>query len=215
MRLSQTKRAINERHRRTRARDQRRFNTLTSDFISVKYPDVYEEACQFYQSLNKRHPQKHNLTKTKEYKLWKTGIVNNQDSEDEHSEGGDNNLTESDGEIQSTEQAATMPTEQIDEGETTPESAQAAQNILQEASKGLNFANVDNFDSVDDIINEIIIDLQQDDVLREYLNAERNDEILRPHYEEEDEGIGLNVETELEAITEPFDYELEVELEEW
>ena len=212
--LSQTERAIKERHRRTRARDQRRFNTLTGDFISVKYPDVYEEACQFYQSLNKRHPNKHNLTKTKEYKLWKTGIVNNQDSEDENIEDGDNNLAGSDEEIQSTEQSATVSTEQIAEGETD-ETAQSVQNILQEAAEGFNFANVDNFDSVDDIINEIIVDLQQDDVLREYLNAERNGEILRPHYEEEDEGIGLNVETELQAIVEPFDYELEVEQEEW
>ena len=172
----------------------------------------------FFQSLNKRNPKKHNLTKTKEYKLWKTGIVNNQNGEDEDSEGGDNNLTESDGEIQSTEQAAEQideATEQIDEGETTPESTQAAQNILQEAAEGLNFANVGNFDSVDDIINEIIIDLQQDDVLREYLNAERNGELVHARYEEEDEGIGLNVETEIEAITEPFDYELEVEQEEW
>ena len=38
-----------------------------------------------------------------------------------------------------------------------------------------------------------------------------NDELGQPHYMDEDEGIGLNVESELEAITEPFDFDLEVE----
>ena len=70
---------------------------------------------------------------------------------------------------------------------------------------------------LNDRIDQIIRELQQDDDLREFLNAERNGEVLRPHYEDEDEdeGIGLNVETELQAIIEPFDFELEVEGAEW
>ena len=38
-----------------------------------------------------------------------------------------------------------------------------------------------------------------------------NNQLVQPQYQEEDEGIGLNLETELEDILEPFDYELEVE----
>ena len=208
MSLSQTKRAIRAREWRTGLREKRRFNTLISDFISVKYPDIYDEAWQFYNSLNKRHSQKHNLTKTKEYKRWKSEIVNNQTSESE-----DDNAAEPAGEIisevvidtdQSNEQTAAMAIEQVDGGEAT----EADGNILQAAAEGL---IPDNLDNLDNIIDDIIMDLQQDDVLRDYLNAERNGEILRPQYEEEDEGIGLNLETELEAIIEPFDYELDVE----
>ena len=209
MNLSQTKRAIKERKRRNRARDERRLNALTVDFLSVKYPEVYEEAYQFYQSLNRRHPKKHNLTKTSEYKQWKTAMVSDQGSEDENN--GDNNLAGSD---ESTEQAAPMSAEQIPE-EQTDEAERASQNILQEAAEVFNIDDVPNFDSVDDIINEIIVDLQQDDILREYLNAEGAGEIIRPHYQEEDEGIGLNVETELQAVLEPFDFELEVIQEGW
>ena len=209
MNLSQNKRAVVERQRRSRVRDQRRMNTLTVDFVSVKYPDVYEEACQFYRSLNRRHPKKHNLTKTHEYKLWKTGIVNDQDSED--GSNGDNNLA---GSAESTEQAAPISAGQIPGGETD-ETSRASQNIIQEAAEGFDIDNVADFGAVDDIINEIIVDLQQDDILNEYLNAERAGELVRPRYEEENEGIGLNVETELQAVLEPFDYEIEVEQEGW
>ena len=38
------------------------------------------------------------------------------------------------------------------------------------------------------------------------INAELNDE---------DKGIGLNVDTELEAVVEPFDYQLEMEGVDW
>ena len=67
-----------------------------------------------------------------------------------------------------------------------------------------------NINDVDRIINDIINDLQQDQEIQNILWNE-DDELVGPHYEEEDEGIGLNVSTELEAILEPFDYEVEVE----
>ena len=68
---------------------------------------------------------------------------------------------------------------------------------------------------LDDRIDQIIQELQQDNDLRDYLNAERNGELVQVLYEDEDEGIGLNVDTELQAILEPFDFELEVEGEDW
>ena len=55
-------------------------------------------------------------------------------------------------------------------------------------------------------------DLEQDEALRGILNQVNDiNEFVQPHYQDEDEGIGLNLETELEDIIEPFDYELEVE----
>ena len=64
-----------------------------------------------------------------------------------------------------------------------------------------------SIDDMDNIINDIINELQRD----EHLHAILHDDLVHPAYEDEDEGIGLNVDTELEAIVEPFDYELEVE----
>ena len=83
------------------------------------------------------------------------------------------------------------------------------QNILEMAAEEVLPANPVNVDDVDDIIAEIMHELHQDDVLRDILN--NDDEFVQPHYVEEDEGIGLNVETELEGIIEPFDYALEIE----
>ena len=54
----------------------------------------------------------------------------------------------------------------------------------------------------------MINELEQDEAVRELLN---NEEFVHPHYQDEDEGIDLDIETELEAIVEPFDYQLEVE----
>ena len=50
--------------------------------------------------------------------------------------------------------------------------------------------------NIDNIIDDIIQDLQRDDDIRDLLD--------------EDEGIGLNVETEIEGVIEPFDYQVEV-----
>ena len=83
------------------------------------------------------------------------------------------------------------------------------QNILEMAGEGLLPTSPANMDDVDNIIAEIIHGLEQDDAVRNILN--NDDEFVQPHYVDEDEGIGLNVETELEAIVETFDYDLEVE----
>ena len=67
--------------------------------------------------------------------------------------------------------------------------------------------NIDNY-NIDNIIQQVINELEQDEAIRHLLNDE---EFVHPHYQYEDEGIDLDVETELEGIIEPFDYQLEVE----
>ena len=75
--------------------------------------------------------------------------------------------------------------------------------------------NLVNVNEVDNMINEIIMDLEQDDaildILNEYREHDMNNQLVLPNYQDEDEGIGLNLETELEGIIEPFNYEEEVE----
>ena len=112
------------------------------------------------------------------------------------------------------EATATEP-EQMTTREAATEPVEPDQNILQLAVNELEADNFESIEDLDSVIENIIRELQQDAHLNDYLNAERNGELLRPAYEEEDEGIGLNVETELEAIIEPFDYELEVEGQNW
>ena len=236
MRLSQSRRAVKARQWRVDVRGRRRFNTFASDFISVKYPDIYQETIQFYNSMDKMHPEKNDLTKAKEYRQWKSGIVNEQTSEsdaedniDETPESVRNIISEmaepeqmttqeavaTEPEQMITQEAAATEPEQMTTWEAATESVEPDQNILQLAVNELEADNIESIEDLDSVIENIIRELQQDAHLNDYLNAERNGELLRPAYEEEDEGIGLNVETELEAIIEPFDYELEVEGENW
>ena len=80
------------------------------------------------------------------------------------------------------------------------------QDILAVAAEEIFPANPVNANDVENIIAEIINDLQQDDAIRDIL-LNNDDEMVVPHYTEEDEGIGLNVEVELEDIIEPLDLE--------
>ena len=65
-----------------------------------------------------------------------------------------------------------------------------------------------NIDQLDNLVQQMINDLQQDDDIRAMLNDE---ELFPPQHWEEDEGIDMDIEIELDGIVEPFDYELEVD----
>ena len=82
------------------------------------------------------------------------------------------------------------------------------QNILPETGVELLPDNPLAVDDAEDIIDEIIRELQQDDTIRNVFNDDDN-EMVVPHYAEEDEGIGLNVEIELDDIIQPLDLEAE------
>ena len=226
MNLSQTKRAIEAREWRAVKREKRRFNILLSDYTSVKFGNVYRECRDFYESLNKKYPGKHDLTKTREYRRWKTQLLNGNSSgsSDDETEPASASVRSDD----ETEQASaslirsdsneTEPVSASIQSETEPPSAsthndETEQSILQIAAADL-IPTSPEID-IDNIIDGIIQELQQDDDIRDLLNAERNGELVQPQYMDEDEGIGLNVDTELEAIMEPFDYEVEVEGEDW
>ena len=215
MKLSQTKRAVEAREWRVERREKRRFNTLLSGYINIKYQDIYNECCQFYDLLNQTYPEKHDLTKTREYKRWKTELT-----KDESSESGEDNDT---GPATATRTESTTaraePMQDIAEiavepttatrTESTTVRAEPMQDILQIAAEGLLPDSPEIRNDIDNIIDDIIRDLRQEDALGAILD--NDDDLVQPHYMDEDEGIGLNVETELDAIIEPFDYELEVE----
>ena len=51
---------------------EKRKNALIVDYVQYKYANVYAEAFQLYQRLNDCHPQKTDLRKTEEYRVWKS-----------------------------------------------------------------------------------------------------------------------------------------------
>ena len=219
---------------------------LHQSFTKIKFGNVYREAKDLFESLNDKYPNKHDLTKTREYKLWKNDILNGDDdtdgsekeSEDESASEGEpqtaggqsvNEKQPEKPENKSDSEVEPEKPENKSDSEGEPEksedkSANEADDEADEVDNGVDILQIaaqdflpfsPEINDLDDRIDQIIQELQQDNDLRDYLNAERNGELVQDLYEDEDEGIGLNVDTELQAILEPFDYELEVEGEDW
>ena len=69
--IMSTLRAEYARKWRVGERQNRRFDTLATDYLLNKYPDIHKEITSFYETLNAKHSTKHNLTKTTEYRSWK------------------------------------------------------------------------------------------------------------------------------------------------
>ena len=206
---SQTSRAIYVRRWRENNYKDKRFNKPLREYIELKYGDIYNEYCSFFKSLDEQHPSAKDLTKTRTYKKWKNELLNHESTEPEDESDTTDNQTEPaepDTTDNQTEPAEPDTTDnQIDPAE--PDVLTAT--IQETLSPVVNEINID-INEVDNIIEQMINELEQDDAIRDLLN-QNNDELVHPHYQYEDEGIGLNVETELEDILEPFDYNLEVE----
>ena len=57
---------------RKERRQNRRLEILAMDYLLTKYPSIHAEIGLFYGKLNNKYPGKNNLTKTLEYRVWKT-----------------------------------------------------------------------------------------------------------------------------------------------
>ena len=68
--------------RRKELRKRNKNNTreilFVADYVQTKYPVIYAEGVEFYQSMNRKYPNKNDLRKTAVYKDWKIGIVSQQ-----------------------------------------------------------------------------------------------------------------------------------------
>ena len=181
------------------------------EYFELKHRDEYNEYCHFFKSLQQKHPNVKDLTRTSTYKNWKRRQLNCESSDEETEPAAEQIETEPAAEQIETEPAA----EQI---ETEPAAEQietepAAEQIETESTDPLTAAMQEtlppyienmSIDQIDNIIQQVIHELQQDDAAQGIFN---DGEVTQDN----DEGIDLDIETELEGIVEPFDYELEVE----
>ena len=67
---------------RVTERGRRRHNSFISDYIKVKFENIYHEALCFFNALNEMYPEKLDLRKTREYRNWKQSVkgTNNPES---------------------------------------------------------------------------------------------------------------------------------------
>ena len=187
-------------------------------------------------SLNQLHPKKRDLVKTQEFRKWKNNLTNDDELSDEDREQATTTETRTVEAVESMEQSTTVTstnersedteqattpetsteeaiendedTEQATTAETSTELVRTEQNILELAAEELLPLDQQNMDNLDDMINDIVRDLQDDEALRDIFYND-DDDLVQPRYMDEDEGIGLNVEVELEDIIEPLDLEAE------
>ena len=67
---SQTGRALYQRRSRVYKANERRFNNPLRAFIEHKYPAIFTEYAQLYETMNRAYPHRKNLTKTSIFKHW-------------------------------------------------------------------------------------------------------------------------------------------------
>ena len=75
LKMGRERDATRRKHLRKNRQNEKRQNSLITDYIRHKHHDVYAEALRFYTGLNDRYPSKVDLRKVDEYKLWKSGVA--------------------------------------------------------------------------------------------------------------------------------------------
>ena len=195
--------AIAARERRNSEWETKRFNTTMREYIEVKYDNIYTEYRTFYESLAAKHPNKKNLLRTSTFKAWKKAVIEETFREDGVLAKVTDLIEPSD------EDSASEFFNNNDQVESTPidGSRDILSAAMNEALAGQHLLDIDEIQNVDNIIAEIISDLERDDAMQEILAGDGDGEVQY----NDDEGIALDYETELQAIVEPFDYQLEVD----
>ena len=181
---------------RKKLQEEKRFNRVMKNYLQVKHSNIYEQCCEFYEYLNKRNPSAKDLTKSMTYKEWaKNHQAGEQNDEDVRSPVKLVTFTIKDPELQSetvtfshvASETITSPVaEEEDQSEVATDPLSVAiQDLFPPVYEGFNDIEINQ---VDNIIAEIINELEQDEAAQNLMNVEND----------QDEGIGLNLEDEIE-----------------
>ena len=230
-------RATYAREWRVGTRQKRRLNSIASCYVSTKYPDIWKEICQFYTDLNGKYPRKHDLTKTKEFRKWKSEAGRNEMSiettpletqipecesampEHETNGGPERESAMPEHETNGGPERETAMSEHETNGGPERESAMSEHETNDGSEReipeepmhdliGMAARDLIPFSPQDDLINELINDLEQNNELYNILNGNEHGQ-PDDMDNDDDEGIELNLEIELNAINEPLDLEAE------
>ena len=180
------------RHWRKTSYNEKRFNKSLREYVETKYNVLFNEFTQFYKELDEANPGSKDITKTKQFKLWKKNhqstAVRNEQIPERNSEN--EQIPELNGENEQN------PELNGDENEQIPEpNGENKRDILNEALGGpLPHGNL-SIDQLDNLVQGMIEDLQRDDDIRALLN---NEELFPP--QQEDEGIAMDTEIEIDDL---------------
>ena len=186
-----------ERKWRLTTRQSRRVDTLTSDYIRTKYPTIHAEIMSFYETLNSKYTTKDNLTKTIEYRQWKTQQrmartteqgTNSTTTTTQSGQGASSTTPEPEQGTNSTTPATTT-TIQSGQGtsSTTPEPEQGTNSTTTTIQSGQGTSSTTEpqydlgLDPMD--LNNLIEELNKDDEIRALMNGPFNFELSDDQYD--------------------------------
>ena len=216
--------------------DQKRFNKCLREYVETKYDVLFKEFKQFYQELDEANPGSKDITKSKQFKLWKKNQKSNSNRNEQIPQRNDDqneqilqpNDNENDSENEQIPQRNDDQNEQIlqpNDSENDRENEQIPQKNDDQNEQILQPNDSENEQIPqrnDDILNEaldgplspdnISID-QMDNLLREMINdLQRDDDIHALLNNEElfppqQEDEGIDLDIEME-IDDPLQEEL-------
>ena len=186
--MSSTKAKYAKKWRKVR-RENRRLEILAMDYLLTKYPSIHAEIGLFYGKLNSKYPEKNNLTKTLEYRVWKTDqeMPTTMTAERQGTstattttttvisagQGTSTTTTTTTAERQGTSTATTTTAERQGTSTTTTttviSAGQATTTPYDLDIEGPLLCDLD-IDDMDAVITNIIADMEQDDELRSIMN---------------------------------------------
>ena len=204
---SMTPGAIAARERRNTEWETKRFNAMMREYIEIKHDAIYDEYCVFYNSVASKYPKKKNLLKTKAFKSWKKDVIEQTFREDgilaevTDLAGPNDQISEdSDSEFENINDQSRIEQNQTES--TVVEGSDILSTAINET-----LADINELEGADNVVDQIIAELEQDDAIRDIFAG--NDDQVQQLID--DEGIVLDYQTELEAVVESFDYELEID----
>ena len=196
-RLSTKRSAVLARERREREKEQQQYNSTLKEFMLVKYRHIIAEFDPFYEQLKANHPANLIYTNTNEFRLWRKQYMEKTFSEQQQQQQCDDGTNDEQQAGQLPEQeeqhAEQLPEQEEQHAEQLPEQEEQHAEQLPEQEE----QHAEQLGELARLVNEIVGEA----------------EIEMEH--EDDEGIALDIYEELQADIESFDYQLEVELEQY
>ena len=224
-RLSTKRSAVLARERREREKEQQQYNSTLKEFMLVKYRHIIAEFDPFYEQLKANHPANLIYTNTNEFRLWRKQYMEKTFSEQQQQQCDDGTNDE--------QQAGQLPEQEEQHAEQLPEQEEQHAEQLPEQeeqhAKQLPEQEEQHAEQLPEQEEQHAEQLpEQEEQHAEQLpeQEEQLGELARLVNEivgeaeiemehEDDEGIALDIYEELQADIESFDYQLEVELEQY
>ena len=204
--------------------ERKRFTEPIPTFLEVKYPSIFAEYKDLYETIVKKHGEKCIAMKTQSFKDWKAAVEQQCTNETQDNEPVTNEIQDNEpatNEIQDNEPATNeiqanevvraaqnltticeQPVEIVMPGSVNQEQEIVRMNLDQLADIMVN---------VEDQVNDIMAELRQDPDLRGIMDRIDNEVDTQPP----DEGIDISPLDDIQYDIEPFDFQLEVENYNW